>query len=337
MAESRPRTHDPRAPIDRRLGYALVHAPAMRVALEAVGSLADWPAFAASWNDLEVDQCLDGQRPLPPAALRGLRDRWGRDDRAAAASAALSCTRITTGCSAASSAGSRRSSRTSANPPSLLTILRFCDRLFRGLAPAVARMARRDAPVPDRGASGRARPPDAGGVHRDGVDFVADPPRQPREHRQRHDDGLRPRRHGARQLHADRSVSTRALVDDNRVAHGVTPVAPLDAARPAHRDVLVVTFRKIVGDLGFGFGFGIRYWESGWRSGIRASNTTIHSPKSPRCTLLQWPRAAIGHTTSTRSSAGAVDLVVLVHGRIAVRHDQLELVADLVRASLAVS
>ena len=31
----------------------------MRDALEAVGSLADWPAFAASWNDLEVDQYLD--------------------------------------------------------------------------------------------------------------------------------------------------------------------------------------------------------------------------------------------------------------------------------------
>jgi Uncharacterized protein conserved in bacteria len=35
-----------------------------------------------------------------------------------------------------------------------------------------------------------------------------------------------------------------ALVDDHRVAHGVTPVAPLDPAQPAHRDVLVVTFRK---------------------------------------------------------------------------------------------
>ncbi|MDE2005841.1 MAG: 2OG-Fe dioxygenase family protein, partial [Rhodospirillales bacterium] len=35
-----------------------------------------------------------------------------------------------------------------------------------------------------------------------------------------------------------------ALVDDNRVMHGVTPVAPLDPARPAHRDVLVVTFRR---------------------------------------------------------------------------------------------
>lgn len=35
-----------------------------------------------------------------------------------------------------------------------------------------------------------------------------------------------------------------ALVDDNRVYHGVTPVSPLDLARPAYRDVLVVTFRR---------------------------------------------------------------------------------------------
>ena len=35
-----------------------------------------------------------------------------------------------------------------------------------------------------------------------------------------------------------------ALVDDHRVFHGVTPVQPLDPQQPAHRDVLVVTFRR---------------------------------------------------------------------------------------------
>ena len=33
-----------------------------------------------------------------------------------------------------------------------------------------------------------------------------------------------------------------ALLDDARVAHGVTPIEPLDPARPAYRDVLVVTW-----------------------------------------------------------------------------------------------
>lgn len=36
-----------------------------------------------------------------------------------------------------------------------------------------------------------------------------------------------------------------ALVDDHRVLHGVTAVEPLDSSAPAHRDVLVVTFRHL--------------------------------------------------------------------------------------------
>ncbi|WP_426957245.1 2OG-Fe dioxygenase family protein [Muricoccus radiodurans] len=32
------------------------------------------------------------------------------------------------------------------------------------------------------------------------------------------------------------------LLDDARVRHGVTPVVPIDPARPGHRDVLVLTF-----------------------------------------------------------------------------------------------
>jgi hypothetical protein len=34
-----------------------------------------------------------------------------------------------------------------------------------------------------------------------------------------------------------------ALIDDRRVMHGVTAVQPEDAARPAWRDVLVITYR----------------------------------------------------------------------------------------------
>ncbi len=35
-----------------------------------------------------------------------------------------------------------------------------------------------------------------------------------------------------------------ALVDDHRVAHGVTPVLPIATERAGHRDILVVTFRR---------------------------------------------------------------------------------------------
>jgi hypothetical protein len=35
-----------------------------------------------------------------------------------------------------------------------------------------------------------------------------------------------------------------ALLDDSRVAHGVTAIEPVDPARAAYRDVLVVTWRR---------------------------------------------------------------------------------------------
>ena len=46
-----------------RAGYAFVEASDMRTALGRFGSLADWTAFAESWNDLEVDTYMgDGGR-----------------------------------------------------------------------------------------------------------------------------------------------------------------------------------------------------------------------------------------------------------------------------------
>ena len=37
-----------------------------------------------------------------------------------------------------------------------------------------------------------------------------------------------------------------AFIEDARVMHGVTPVAPVDAARPSCRDVLVITWKRVV-------------------------------------------------------------------------------------------
>jgi hypothetical protein len=93
----------------------------------------------------------------------------------------------------------------------------------------------------------QATPDEAGkptpeGVHRDGVDYVL---------------VMMVRRQniasGTTTIHApDGELLDRftladpldaALVDDHRCLHGVTPVVPLDAAQPAYRDVLVVTFR----------------------------------------------------------------------------------------------
>jgi hypothetical protein len=222
-------------------GYAFIDALPMREALARAGSLSDWPDFAASWNDLEIDRYLaetgrdrrrrfavyavgsDGRvepRPHGPHfqhqeynPLFGGVERWFGPI----------APQIRSG-------------------PTMLTVLRFCARVFAKLAPAVARWsvevhqfrieARIDLP-------GQPTPE---GVHRDGVDFVL-----------------------VLLVNRDNIVSgvttvydlagaplgsftltdafDAALVDDHRVAHGVTPVAPLDPARPGCRDVLVVTFR----------------------------------------------------------------------------------------------
>jgi len=90
--------------------------------------------------------------------------------------------------------------------------------------------------------AGESGQPTPEGVHRDGVDFVlvllVD--RQnivsgtTTVHRLNGDEL------GAFTLAAPLDA---ALLDDARVAHGVTAIEPLDAGRPAWRDVLVVTWR----------------------------------------------------------------------------------------------
>jgi len=82
------------------------------------------------------------------------------------------------------------------------------------------------------------------GVHRDGVDFVLVMMVR-RENvasgtTEIHD--LDGRRIDAFTLTAPGDA---ALVDDRRALHGVTAITPLDAARPAWRDVLVATYRGV--------------------------------------------------------------------------------------------
>ena len=223
-------------------GFAFAHASTMRVALETAGPLSDWPAFAASWDDLEVDRYLaereryrrrrfavyaidpDGaiqRQPHQPHyqhenynRLFGGVERWFAPIDSAI--------------------GESQTMR---------TVLGFCDRLFRALAPSVAAWhveahqfrieARADAP-------GQPTPE---GVHRDGVDFVL----VLLVNRDNIVSGTTTVYDLAGRPLGDFTLTApldAALVDDNRVAHGVTPVAPCDPARPGHRDVLVVTFRK---------------------------------------------------------------------------------------------
>ena len=221
--------------------FVFVHAAHMRTALGEFGSLPDWSAFAASWSDLEEDSYL---------ADRG-RFRKRRY-------AVFEMTQ----------AGIERQSHqphrqhVEYNPlfggverwfapvtpvvgdsPSMRAILGFCQRLFGGLAPSVTRWHVEVHQFRIEALPGQQGFPTPEGVHRDGVDFVLVL--------------LVTRRNiasgtttvhdtGGRQLGCFTLTDPldAALLDDTRVAHGVTPVTPIDHGAPAYRDVLVVTLRR---------------------------------------------------------------------------------------------
>lgn len=222
-------------------GFAFAHGDLVRDLLAPFGSTSDWPAFTDSWNRLALDTYMaDGGRyrkrryavytanrdggvtraPHQPHfqavdynPLNGGVDRWFEPMEPAAG-----------------------------DGPSLRAILGFCQSLFGTFSPATPRWhielhqfrieARTNEP-------GRPAPE---GVHRDGVDYVLVL--------------LIGRKNIASGVTTIHSLDGRplgqftltdpfdaAVVDDARVAHGVTPVEPLDPAQPAYRDVLVVTFR----------------------------------------------------------------------------------------------
>lgn len=221
-------------------GFAFAHGGLMRGLLAGCGSTSDWEGFADSWNRLSLDTYMaDGGRyrrrrhavyatapdqtilrqPHQPHyqtldynPLNGGIERWFEPVEP----------QISDG-------------------PSMHTILAFCRSLFSNLSPSVrnwqiqAHQFRIEARP---GAPGRPSPE---GVHRDGVDYVL---------------VLLINRSniasGVTSIHAldGRPLGQftltdpfdAALVDDARVAHGVTPVQPLDPALSAYRDVLVVTF-----------------------------------------------------------------------------------------------
>jgi len=222
-------------------GHAFVRGAGFRALLAGQGSLADWDAFAASWNALEPDPYLaEGRRfrrrrhgvysidhgtiarePHQPHyqsrdynALYGGIERWFEP---------------VTG--------------ESGDGESMTTILRACHALFTPLAPGVAHWRVEVHQFRIEARAGMDGQPTPEGVHRDGVDFVL---------------VLLVRRHniasGTTTIHAPDGSTLgsftltepfdAALIDDARVHHGVTPVQPVDPERPAYRDVLVVTLRR---------------------------------------------------------------------------------------------
>jgi hypothetical protein len=128
-----------------------------------------------------------------------------------------------------------------ASTSSFGAIMEFCNDLFSALTPVPAwHVEVHQFRIEAR--PGEAGKPTPEGMHQDGVDWVLvlmiDRVNIAEGETSIH--GLDRRLLGSFTL---RETLDAALVDDHRVFHGVTPVRALDPALPAHRDVLVVTFR----------------------------------------------------------------------------------------------
>jgi len=226
-------------------GYAFMEAGESRAWLRRHGSLGDWGRFAASWDGMGTDQYMaDGGRyrrrrhavfAAEPGGgmvrqedqphyqstdynrLNGGVARWFEPVPAAVA-----------------------------DSQSLRTILGACRALFDGLAPGRAwhieiHQFRIEARADELGQ------PTPEGLHRDGVDYVL----VLMIERSNIASGTTTI-HGLDQQLLGSFTLTEpldaALVNDRLVYHGVTAVQPLNPTLPAHRDVLVVTFRGVVGE-----------------------------------------------------------------------------------------
>jgi hypothetical protein len=229
-----------------RDGFAFVQGATMRAILTAAGPLDDWSSFADSWSRLEVDTYMaDGGRyrrrrhanygatvddeirrlPHQPHLqtreynpLHGGIARWFAPIAAEIGDGAT-----------------------------MRTILTCCRALFGALSPATRAWRIEVHQFRIEARTGEDGKPTPEGLHRDGVDYVLVLLVSRRNIRS-----------GVTDIHAldgqplGHFTLTEpfdaALVDDRRVAHGVTPVEPIDPALPAYRDVLVVTFAATSGD-----------------------------------------------------------------------------------------
>jgi hypothetical protein len=225
----------------RAAHFCFVPAAALRTVL-GESALAGWPAFAASWDRLELDTYMaDGGRyrrrryatlsAAPRAASLHLEPRQPHYQ-------SLDYNRLNGGV-ARHFARIEQSVLASAT---LQAVLRLGLGLFQRLhaaqgAHVEVHQFRIEANADTLGQ------PTPEGAHRDGVDFVL---------------VMMVRRHNIasgtteifdlEQRRIDSFTLTQpgdaALVDDRHALHGVTPITPVDAAQTAWRDVLVATYRR---------------------------------------------------------------------------------------------
>lgn len=221
------------APAERMHGWLEAGAP---------DALSDWQAFAASWDDMPLDQYMaDGgryRRRRYATLSAAARDSEIQLEPHQPHYQSLDYNALNGGIA-----------RHFAPIPEDIVrgatmhgILNFCRQLFSQMLPDAAwhiecHQFRIEASTGEQGK------PTPEGVHRDGVDFVL----VMMVKRANISSGTTTM-HDLEQRKLDSFTLTKpfdsAIVNDRRCMHGVTPVEQIDPAKPAYRDVLVITFRN---------------------------------------------------------------------------------------------
>lgn len=222
-------------------GFIFVRGAAMRQLLADVTPLSDFDRFAASWNDLPIDLYMaDGGRyrrrrhaTYKVDADAIVREPHGphyqsREYNALNGGIARWFDPIRPGVGAG---------------PTMTAILQFSRGLFGELARCATMWHVEVHQFRIEARSGERGLPTPEGIHRDGVDYVLVLLIGRKNIAQGETTIYSPdgRPLGSFTLAEPFDA---AILDDHRVAHGVTPVEPLDASAAAYRDVLVVTFRS---------------------------------------------------------------------------------------------
>lgn len=225
----------------RSPGFAFVEGHEMRQRLAAAGELTDWVAFAESWNQLEPDAYLAARgrfRRRRHATFSATADGPVVPEPHQAHFQSLQYNAL--------QGGIQRWFEPVApsvvNSATLRTILRYCHQLFGQVAPATRRWHIEVHQFRIEATADTAGEPTPEGSHRDGVDYVL----VLLVNRRNIASGTTTIHGPDGRLLGDFTLThplDAALIDDHSVYHGVTPVRPMDAGKPAFRDVLVVTFK----------------------------------------------------------------------------------------------
>lgn len=224
-------------------GFVHGAAEDMRGILQAEG-LRDWASFAETWNDLGVDTYMaDGgrYRRRRYAAFRVSHGRFQRKPHQPHYQS-MDFNPLNGGIER----WFEPVTEAAAGHPALAAALRVGDRLFSGCTAPERRPESWHVEMHQfriEAKDGETGKPTPEGLHRDGVDwvFVMLVRRQNVASGETSIHDLQQALVGSFTLTEPMEA---ALVDDSRVYHGVTAVTPIDAAAPAYRDVLVLTFRR---------------------------------------------------------------------------------------------